>query len=96
MKQPSAIAVPWFTAETWPELLKVAADRDDLPDTFAEFELIAGRKFDQLRARGVSLQRVLISVAELSAWCRAQRQPVNAMTRAVFAAFVLMRRDRAH
>ncbi len=91
-----AISVPWFTSETWPELLKVAADRADLPDTFSEFELIAGRKFERFCADGFNLQKVLISPIELAQWCRVQRQPVNAMTRAAFATFVAMRRAAAH
>ena len=94
--RPGVLTVPWFTIETWPELLKVAADRATLPDTFVEFEQIAGGKFDRLRAQGVPLQKVLISVAELTAWCRANRCPVDGPGRAAFAAFVAMRRASAH
>jgi hypothetical protein len=96
MNGPGAIAVPWFTAATWAELLAVASDRDALPDTFAEFEVIAGRKFDQIRVQGIPLHKVLISVIELSAWCQAQHKPVDGTTRAAFAAFVAMRRASAH
>jgi hypothetical protein len=96
MKMQGAITVPWFTAETWPELLAVATDRATLPDTFAEFEVIAGRKFARFTAQGHSLHKVLISVAELTVWCRANRIPIDGHGRAAFAAFVAMRRDRAH
>jgi hypothetical protein len=44
------LAVPWFTAETWPELRRVAADHRNLPDTFAEFERMAGCRFAELKA----------------------------------------------
>jgi hypothetical protein len=99
IKNPGLIgpwAIPWFTAETWPELLTVAADRADLPDTFAEFELIAGRKFERLRAQGVPLHRVLVSIPEMAAWCRANGFRVDAPGRAAFAAFVAMRRAAVH
>jgi hypothetical protein len=88
--------VPWFTAEDWPKLLAVAADRAALPDTFAEFEQIAGQRFNALRAQGAEIVKVTISVDELVAWCRAQRCPVDTTAWATFAAFILSRRDRAH
>lgn len=68
--RPDVLTVPWFTAETWPELLKVATDRANLPDTFAEFEQIAGRKFARFTAQGMHLQKVLVDVDTLVAWCR--------------------------
>ena len=91
--------VPWFTAEDWPNLLAVAADRATLPDTHAEFEATAGRRFDRLREQGADIRKVVIAVADLVAWCAAARPrplPVDALARAEFAAVTLARRANAH
>jgi len=96
MKMQGGVSVPWFTAETWPELLKVADDRADLPDSHAEFEQIAGRKFKAFAARGIPVVKVLIDIPELVAWCWANRCPIDGPGRAGFAAFSAMRRANAH
>jgi hypothetical protein len=93
MKQ---VSVAWFTADTWQKLLKVAADRANLPDTFAEFEEIAGRKFDRLCAQGIPVEKVLVSVDEMAAFCHAHGLALDSNGRAIFAAFVAARRAGAH
>src|SRR5580704_12309952 len=88
-----SIGVPWFTAAQWPELRRVAADRLVLPERFAEFESIAGRRFDRLRAQGYPVEKILIDVSELAAWCRAEGKPISGGSRAEFAALIAMLRD---
>jgi hypothetical protein len=87
------IAYSWFTADSWPRLLAIAADRASLPDTFEGFERRAGERFNRHIANGVPLERVLIDVDALGAFCAAQRIPVDARSRSAFAALVLARRD---
>ncbi len=87
------IAYSWFTADSWPRLLAIAADRASLPDTFEGFEKRAGERFDRHVAAGYPLERVLIDVTALAAFCAAQRIPVDSTGRATFAAFVLSQRD---
>ena len=88
-----ATAVAWFTAESWPRLLAVADDRENLHDTFDEFERTAGARVEAYRRQGISIEKVLLDVDELAAWCRAERRPLDAMARAEFAAMALARRD---
>ena len=90
------VAVAWFTEEAWPRLREISANPDDLPDTFAEFLALAEPRFARHVASGLPLQRVHVDPDELLAWCKANGRPVDAHARAGFAAFVLMRRDRAH
>lgn len=85
------IGVPWFTAESWPRLLAIAADRADLPDTFEGFERRAGERFDRHVAAGQPLEKVLVVVDQLAAWCRELGVSVDARARSVFAAVMLAR-----
>ena len=92
-----AIGVPWFTAETWPRLLEVcAAEADLMPDTYSEWIALAEPRFAQHVADGLPVERVLIDPDEMADWCEVNDLPVDGKARAVFAAFVLARRARAH
>jgi hypothetical protein len=87
------VAIPWFTAHSWQQLLAVAADRVTLPDTFEEFERRAGARFDALVAAGHPLEKVLIDVERLVAWCQELGRPIDTGARAAFAAFTIAQRD---
>jgi hypothetical protein len=90
---PGKIAVPWFSASEYPAL---AAAAPDMPASFAEFEALAGARFDVLLAQGAPLVKVLVSVDELLHWCAAQGMAPDGPGRSAFAAFVAMRRTGAH
>lgn len=87
------LAVAWFTREQWSELRRVAADRATLPESFAVFEEIANRRFDQLRRQSYPVEKILIDVGDLVDWCRAEGKPISGATRAEFAALTAMLRD---
>jgi hypothetical protein len=91
-----SINMAWFDADEWPKLLAIAADRDNLPDTYEEFAATAGKRFDRLIAQGVQVRKTLISVAELTAAAAQCGKPVDSNFRAFFAAFIAARRARAH
>jgi hypothetical protein len=78
------IAVAWFRREDWDALRAVAADELDL--TFDEFAKRVERKLEPLRARGVSLVKVVIDVDLLVKFCRHCGRPVDSPARAEYAA----------
>ncbi len=88
------VAVPWFTAQSWPRLLEVAADRADLPQTFEGFLQRAGERFDRHVANGHALEKILIDVDELIAFCIALGRPIDSRARAVFAAYLQARQEQ--
>ena len=90
------VAVPWVTAETFPRLREITANPDDLPETYDEWLARVEPRFARHAANGVPVQRVFIDPDELLEYCKANGRPVDAYARAGFAAYVLMRRDRAH
>jgi hypothetical protein len=91
-----AVSIPWFSAEEWPKLLAVAADRAALHDTHAEFERHASVTVERMRAEGQNVVKTYLFVAELVAWCQRQRRPVDARPRAEFAGIVAWRKRDAH
>jgi hypothetical protein len=90
-----SVGVPWFTRGQYEKLLKVGDDRATMLPTFDEFERIAGQRFEQHKARGLPVEKVLIDVDEFVAWCQAEARPIDADARAEFAAVILMFRDKA-
>jgi hypothetical protein len=88
------IAVPWFTAESWPRLLAIAADRDTLPATFEAFVERAGERFDRDVANGLPLEKVLIDPEALGSWCADLGRSCDGRARAMFAVVMLMQRDQ--
>jgi hypothetical protein len=91
------VGMPWFTRESWERMRAVAADRDNLPEDFAQFERIAGKRFDALIAAGHPVERVVFSLKEvnaIAAWCAAKGVPFNAHVRAGFASWKLADQHR--
>ena len=89
-----ALGIPWFRADTWPRLLEIAGDREELFDRFEDWEKYAEARFAELKAEGVPVEKVYIDPDELLAWCRARGRKVEAGERAEFAAFVLAQHYR--
>src|SRR5262245_42040383 len=81
-----ANGLAWFREEDWSTLLKSANDADALHDTYEQWQEDATKKFDELRSKGVRVQKVDINVEELIHWCRDQKIPLNGASRSRFAA----------
>ncbi len=90
------VAVPWFTAETYTLLLEISANPKDLPETYVDWLARVEPRFERHASDGVPVRRVLIDPDELLEWCQDNNRPVDAHARAGFAAYVMMRRERAH
>jgi hypothetical protein len=81
----------WYTPESWERLRAVA---DDVVMTFAEFEQKAERKVRQLEAEGFAVEKVMIDVDHMVAWCRRKGYRVNdSKARAAYGTAVQMARD---
>lgn len=85
------IGVAWFTPEEWAKLRAVAPDADQLQATFAEWQATLEKSLAELRANGVRLQRVPISVSALVAWCDARGRRPDFDARAEYTASEFLR-----
>jgi hypothetical protein len=88
------VLIPWFSPESWPKMREVAADRDNLYDTFEEFERSSTVNFNDLVAKGHPVETVEIDVEALIAWCRAEGRPLDGMARQMFAMLSVIERDK--
>jgi len=88
------VVVPWYTPTSWPKMRAVAVDRENLHDTFEEFERASAARLKDVASAGHPVEKVEIDVDALIAWCSAEKRPLNSMARQEFAMRTLIERDR--
>jgi hypothetical protein len=72
--------------EDYERFLATMVDRDQLPQTFAEWERAIGRKLADFTAQGVIVKPVTFDAEEFVAFCLARNLPCGDQARAHFAA----------
>ena len=80
------LGVAWYRPEEWSRLLEIAADRDELEDTYEEWLENAEARLQEMAEAGIYATRVDIDVRELQDWCIAHKRPIDGSGRAVFTA----------
>jgi hypothetical protein len=78
------IGVGWYTPASYIELLAVSDDRSELSDSFEEWERHARKTLFVMRGEGHEPEQVFVNIAELVAWCRERKLPINGKSRADF------------
>jgi hypothetical protein len=86
------VGIACYTEAEWQKLRAVAADRDALEETYAEWKHVDETGRRDLTAAGIVTEPVQVSVDELLAWCREHRCPLDGSARAAFASELLRRR----
>lgn len=66
---PSAVGIGWYKPETYAQCLAIFDDRDDLPDSFAEWKQLAENTEQQLAAQGIKTVRAEIDPRTFPTWC---------------------------
>jgi len=80
------LGIAWYRQEEWSHLLEIAADRDELEDTYEEWLKNAETRLHEMAEAGIDALRVYIKVDELQDWCIVQGRPLDGSARAVFTA----------
>lgn len=80
------VGVAWYRPEQRPRLLEIAAGRESLHDTYAEWVAEASARFEEVQRMGIPVQKVEVDLDELVQWCRAQQQEINGEARSTFVA----------
>jgi hypothetical protein len=89
------MAFAWFSEDEWNKLTEVVPDRNDLDDTYQEWEKNAYEALRMLTNKGIVPVQVMVNVADLKAWCEAQGRPVDGAARAAYVAYEQRSRDEA-
>lgn len=80
----ATLGIAWYKPEEWSHLLEVAADRDELEDTFEEWLHNAEMRLHEMAEAGINAMRVYINVDELHNWCIGEGRPLDGSARAIF------------
>ena len=87
--RPATVKAEFFLAprrENYEHFLAIMVDRDELPQTFEEWERNIGPKAADLKAQGIILRPVMFDAEEFVASCLARNLPCGDEARAAFAA----------
>jgi hypothetical protein len=87
----NVVGVAWLTPDEWAKLRDIAPDADQFQPTFDDWRAVLEKSLADLRAKGLRLQRVPISVAALQAWCEIRGRRPDADARAEYTASELQR-----
>ena len=93
MGKTMTIGAAWYLPEQWNKLKEISVDRDDLENTYEEWLANAEQNVAKMSAAGVTVKKVIVQIAELESWCRAENLEVDGDSRAEFVANK-MREDR--
>lgn len=78
------IGFGWYSYEQWLRLIEVSADRENLDDSFADWERNAQEPFEALQAQGHSIRKIMVNIDQLVSWCQDRGRPVDASARAEY------------
>jgi hypothetical protein len=79
------MGLAWYRADQWPRLLASSEDRDQLEGRYEERLQMASERYQDLRRKGVRVEKVDVDVEELLKWCQAKGLGVNSSSRAEYA-----------
>ena len=80
------LGIAWYKREEWSHLSEIAADRDEIEDTYEEWLNNAETRLREMAEAGINAKTVYINVGELQDWCIVQGRPLDGSARAVFTA----------
>ncbi len=78
----SQVGFAWFTREQWQRLTKVVDDRNELDDSFEQWERNALAALYKLESQGYSIHKVMVDVEAFVAWCRGRGRRIDGTARA--------------
>jgi hypothetical protein len=86
------LAVAWYKPSQWQRLEEIAPDVKEAWGSYEQWHAAATRRINETKRAGRRAEKVELDVEELLAWCRQQDRPVDAATRAEYAAALLAKR----
>jgi hypothetical protein len=85
--EPEREVTLWPSRENYSRFRSVCDD--EVPETFDEFEAIAGQRLLHIRDTfGILIEKVAFDHDQMALWCRAHFGKVNAEARRAYAGFI--------
>ena len=90
--RPLVVGLAWFDRKQWQRLTKAVEDRNELDDTYEQWEQSALDAVRMIERQGQEIEKVHIEVESLVSWCKAKGLPVNGKSRAEYVTHLMQRR----
>ncbi len=84
-RQPMLRAMVWYKEEDYDKLLSIFDDRELLPKTFADWQIRAEEKKQEVEAAGDQVMKVFIDPETFPEWCASKELPLDANSRSQLA-----------
>ena len=85
------IAMAWYSPATWAQLKAIPEARIEI--SYDEFVRNFERLSQQFAARGVEVEKVVVDVDQMVAWCHRNGYAVDTTGRSIYGTVALMARD---
>jgi hypothetical protein len=80
------VGFTWYQREQWARLRELAADAPALEESYDDWVASAERALASVRARGLTVERVVVDVDEMAEWCRRAGRPFDSKARSEYVA----------
>ena len=86
------VGVAWFERSQWKRLTEVVENRNELDETYEQWEQGALDAVRMIERQGQKVERVHVEVESLVLWCKAKGLRVNGQSRAEYVTQIMQRR----
>jgi hypothetical protein len=86
------VGFAWFDRKQWKLLTEAVQNRNELEDTYEQWQLSALDAVRVIESRGQKIERVHVEVESLVSWCKEKGLPVNGESRAEYVTQIMRRR----
>jgi len=86
------VGLAWFDRKQWQRLTEAVADRNELDDTYEQWQLSALDAVRMIERQGQKVEKVHVEVESLVSWCKEKGLPVNGKSRAEYVTHLMQRR----
>ncbi|TMH82221.1 MAG: hypothetical protein E6H47_14275 [Betaproteobacteria bacterium] len=86
------VGLAWFDRKQWQRLTEAAEDRNELDDTYEQWQQNALDAVRMIERQGQKVERVHVEVESLVSWCKEEGLPVNGKSRAEYVTQLMRRR----
>ncbi len=93
MSKETEYGVCWYKREQGDRFRDMGSDPERIEDTDEEWIQGANKSISRLQSQGMKIRKISVNVEEMLAWCNERGVPLNAESRAEYAARLLADKD---
>ena len=90
--RPLVVGLAWFDRKQWQRLIETVEDRNELDDTYEQWQQSALEAVRMIERQGQQVEKVHVEVESLVYWCKEKGLPVNGKSRAEYVTELMRRR----